>query len=71
MFRLAEAAEAALHTALGIADLTFGVDAAVGVQAESTAARFNDRVEVELGVEAIGHTPIATRWGSRAGTARR
>jgi acyl-CoA thioester hydrolase len=58
-FRLAEAAEAALHTALGIADRTFGVTPRVSVAAEfQRALRFNDPVEVELAVEAVGHSSV-------------
>jgi acyl-CoA thioesterase FadM len=58
-FRLAEAAEAALHTALGIADRTFGVTPRVSVAAEfQRPLRFNDPVEVELAVEAIGNSSV-------------
>ena len=58
-FRLAEAAEAALHTALGIADRTFGVTPRVGVAAEfKRPLRFNDPVEVELAVDALGRSSV-------------
>jgi acyl-CoA thioesterase FadM len=58
-FRLAEAAEAALHTALGIADRTFGVTPRVSVTAEfQRPLVFNDPVEVELTVEAVGRTSV-------------
>ena len=58
-FRLAEAAEAALHTALGIADRTFGVTPRVSVAAEfQQPLVFNDPVEVELAVEAVGRTSV-------------
>jgi acyl-CoA thioester hydrolase len=58
-FRLAEAAEAALHTALGIADRTFGVTPRVSVAAEfHRPLVFNDPVEVELAVEAVGRTSV-------------
>jgi acyl-CoA thioesterase FadM len=58
-FRLAEAAEAALHTELGIADRTFGVTPRVSVAAEfERPLRFNDPVEVELAVEAVGRTSV-------------
>jgi acyl-CoA thioesterase FadM len=58
-FRLAEAAEAALHTALGIADRTFGVTPRVSVAAEfQRPLVFNDPVEVELAVEAVGRTSV-------------
>jgi acyl-CoA thioester hydrolase len=58
-FRLAEAAEAALHTALGIADRTFGVTPRVSVAAEFLRPlKFNDPVEVELAVEAVGTSSV-------------
>jgi acyl-CoA thioesterase FadM len=58
-FRLAEAAEAVLHTALGIADRTFGVTPRVSVAAEfQRPLVFNDPVEVELAVEAVGRTSV-------------
>jgi acyl-CoA thioesterase FadM len=58
-FRLAEAAEAALHTALGIADRTFGVTPRVSVAAEfRRPLRFNDPVEVELAVAAVGRSSV-------------
>ena len=58
-FRLAEAAEAALHTALGIADFTFGATPRVAVSASFTRPlRFNDLVDVALAVEAIGRTSV-------------
>ena len=61
-FRLAEAAEAALHTALGIADRTFGVTPRVSVAAEfQRPLRFNDPVEVELAVESIGRSSLSYR----------
>lgn len=54
-FRLAEAAEAALHTALGIADRTFGATPRVAVDANfGRSLRFNDAVDVLLSVEALG-----------------
>jgi acyl-CoA thioesterase FadM len=59
VFRLAEAAEAALHTALGIADFTFGATPRVAVQASfSRSLRFNDPVEVELAVTRLGRTSV-------------
>jgi acyl-CoA thioesterase FadM len=58
-FRLAEAAEAALHTALGIADFTFGATPRVSVAAEfQRPLRFNDPVDVELAVEAVGRSSV-------------
>lgn len=59
VFRLAEAAEAALHTALGIADFTFGATPRVAVQATfARPLRFNDPVEVALTVRALGRTSV-------------
>jgi acyl-CoA thioesterase FadM len=61
-FRLAEAAEAAMHTGLGIAELTFGRTPRVSVSADfRRALRFNDRVEVELAVERLGRTSVGYR----------
>ena len=58
-FRLAEAAEAALHTALGIAHRTFGATPRVNVAAEfQRPLVFNDPVDVELAVEALGRTSV-------------
>jgi acyl-CoA thioester hydrolase len=57
--RLAEAAEAALHTALGIADFTFGATPRVAVQASfARPLRFNDPVEVALTVTGLGRTSV-------------
>jgi len=59
VFRLAEAAEAALHTALGIVDLTFGATPRVAVEASfARSLAFNDPVEVELVVRALGRTSV-------------
>jgi acyl-CoA thioesterase FadM len=59
VFRLAEAAEAALHTALGIADFTFGATPRVAVEATfARSLRFNDPVEVALAVRAVGRTSV-------------
>jgi acyl-CoA thioesterase FadM len=59
VFRLAESAEAALHTALGIADFTFGATPRVAVQATfARPLRFNDRVEVDLRVTSLGRTSV-------------
>src|SRR4051812_44576508 len=72
VFRLAEAAEAALHTALGIADFTFGATPRVSVAARfSRPLRFNDPVDVELAVMAIGRTSVEYRLTitAEAGTA--
>jgi acyl-CoA thioester hydrolase len=62
-FRLAESAEAALHTALGFAERTFGRTPRVAVEVAFTRPlRFNDRVEVEFRVERIGHTSVSYRF---------
>ena len=62
VFRFAEAAEAALHDGLGIADRTFGATPRVAVSAQfERPLRFNDRVQVELVVEAVGRTSM--RYG--------
>ena len=61
-FRLAEAAEAALHTALGFADITFGATPRVRVQADfKRSLRFNDAVDVTLAVAAVGRTSVRYR----------
>jgi acyl-CoA thioesterase FadM len=58
-FRLAEAAEAALHTALGIADVTFGATPRVHVEADfERPLVFNEAVDVELVVRALGRTSV-------------
>jgi acyl-CoA thioester hydrolase len=58
-FRLAEAAEASLHTALGIAHVTFGATPRVSVAADFAASlRFNDAVDVELAVQALGRSSV-------------
>src|SRR4051812_39401898 len=71
-FRLAEAAEAALHTALGIVEQTFGVTPRVAVSASFLRAlRFNEAVTVELAVDAIGRSSLTYRLaiGGEAGPA--
>jgi acyl-CoA thioesterase FadM len=58
-FRLAEAAEAAMHTALGIADRTFGATPRLAVHVEfRRSLRFNDEVEVTLAVAALGRSSV-------------
>src|SRR5215211_1768662 len=67
-FRLAEAAEAALHTELGIEELTFGATPRLSVAAEfKRSLRFNDEVDVALAVEHLGRTSI--RYGIVIGNA--
>jgi acyl-CoA thioesterase FadM len=59
VFRLAEAAEAAMHTALGIADRTFGVTPRVSIAMDfKRSLRFNDDVEATLAVTAIGQSSV-------------
>ena len=58
-FRFAEAAEAAMHTRLGIAERTFGATPRVGVAMDfKRALRFNDEIEAKLAVAAIGHSSV-------------
>jgi acyl-CoA thioesterase FadM len=58
-FRLAEAAEAALHTSLGISEVTFGATPRVHVEADfERPLVFNEAVEVELAVRALGRTSV-------------
>jgi acyl-CoA thioesterase FadM len=59
VFRLAEAAEAALHGALGIDHRTFGVTPRVAVSCEfRRSLHFNDVVYVRLAVTALGRSSI-------------
>jgi acyl-CoA thioester hydrolase len=61
-FRLAEAAEAAMHTALGITDVTFGALPRVAVSMKfKRALRFNDPVDVELAVATMGRSSMVYR----------
>jgi len=60
--RFAEAAEASLHDALGITDVTFGATPRVSVAFEfSRALHFNDEVAVDLAVEAVGRSSVRYR----------
>jgi acyl-CoA thioester hydrolase len=62
-FRLFEAAEATLHSALGISDRTFGATPRVSVSADYLRPlRFNDEVEVRLVVEHVGTSSV--RYGA-------
>src|ERR1700755_2053375 len=62
VFRLAESAEAALHTALGMAGFTFGATPRVAVTASfRRPLRFNDAVDAELVVIAVGRTSVEYR----------
>jgi acyl-CoA thioesterase FadM len=59
VLRLAEAAEAALCTSLGIADRTFGFLPRVGLALDfRQPLRFNDLVELELSVAAVGRSTV-------------
>jgi acyl-CoA thioesterase FadM len=63
VFRLAEAAEAELHARLGIDHLTFGVTPRLDVSAAfRSSLGFNDLVDVELAVTAIGRSSLAYRF---------
>lgn len=67
-FRLAEAAEADLHTALGIAGRTFGATPRVNVAASfRRPLRFNDAVDVDLAVVALGRASVTYRLAIAAG----
>jgi acyl-CoA thioesterase FadM len=59
VFRLSEAAEAALHGALGIDHRTFGVTPRVAVNCEfRRSLRFNDIVYVRIAVTTLGRSSI-------------
>lgn len=71
-FRLAEVAEQEMHTALGIAERTFGSTPRVSVAADfRRSLRFNDAVDVELAVTGLGRTSItySLRIGNEHGAA--
>jgi len=60
--RFAEAAEAALHNALGITQLTFGATPRLSVSFEfARPLRFNDEVTVDYAVEHVGRSSV--RYG--------
>lgn len=61
-FRLAEEAEAALHTALGIVDATFGATPRANVNFDfRRSLRFNDEVDVRLTVASVGRSSAVNR----------
>jgi acyl-CoA thioester hydrolase len=61
-FRLAEAAEAALHSALGIAERTFGRTPRLHVSCDfHRPLRFNDLVDVHLEIVKVGRTSLTQR----------
>jgi acyl-CoA thioesterase FadM len=63
VFRLAELAETELHRGLGIAERTFGLMPRLAVTTEYLGPlRFDDRIEVELGVQEIGRTSLRYAW---------
>ena len=60
--RRSASAEAALHTALGIAEVTFGATPRVHVEADfERPLVFNEAVDVELGVRVVGRTSVEYR----------
>jgi acyl-CoA thioesterase FadM len=62
VIRFAEAAEAALHNALGITELTFGSTPRLSVSFEfARPLRFNDEVTVDYAVEHVGRSSV--RYG--------
>ena len=59
IIRMAEAAEVALHTNLGIVSRTFGATPRVNIEFNfGTPLRFDDEVEVTLRVAEMGETSI-------------
>jgi len=59
VIRFAEAAEAALHTALGIADRTFGFTPRVAATFQlKRAFAFDDEVVIDFAVEAVGRSSV-------------
>jgi acyl-CoA thioesterase FadM len=57
--RFAEAAEAALHNALGITEVTFGSMPRLSVAFEfNRPLRFNDEATVDFAVEAVGRSSV-------------
>jgi YbgC/YbaW family acyl-CoA thioester hydrolase len=75
-FRFAEAAEAALHTRLGIEGITFGATPRVSVSFEfARPIEFNDEVQIHLVVAALGRTSVTyevelTHAGQRVASGR-
>ena len=60
VLRLAEAAEAVLHTELGVADITFGGTPRVHIEFDfHTPVRFNDEVATTITVAALGRSSIS------------
>ncbi len=75
-FRFAEAAEAALHTALAIDHITFGATPRVSVGFDfASPVAFNDEVSVEIAVTALGRSSVTyeitlSHGGVHVGTGR-
>jgi YbgC/YbaW family acyl-CoA thioester hydrolase len=68
VFRLVEEAEAALHTALGLAERTFGAMPRVHVAVDySRPLRFNDAVDVLIEVIRLGRASVTYRFRVSAG----
>jgi acyl-CoA thioester hydrolase len=64
--RLVEAAEAEMHNALGIADITFGAMPRLTVSFDfRRPLRFNDEIDVELAVADIGRSSIVYEMAIR------
>jgi acyl-CoA thioester hydrolase len=62
VFRLAEAAEAVMHTGLGIVERSVSASPRVAVSASfKRPLRFNDEVELELAVERMGRKSLVYR----------
>ena len=60
--RFAEAAEAALHNALGITEETFGATPRVSVRFDfHRPLRFNDEAEIRLAVAVVGRSSVRYR----------
>jgi len=61
-FRLTEAAEAAMHTALGIEEITFSSTPRVHVDFHfKSPLRFNDETRVTLAVDRVGRASVRYR----------
>ena len=62
VIRFAEAAESELHTALGIADITFGATPRVKAGFDfRRPLRFNDRATIDFSVQDVGRSSVRYR----------
>lgn len=62
VIRFAEAAEIELHTALGIADITFGATPRVKAAFDfRRPLRFNDRATIDFSVQDLGRSSVRYR----------